>query len=104
MSEQQSGDWRLIKQQNPEFFDAVSAAMYRSDPARINLGCNPDEYDPEAGTVIPRLEFCASEDDVMGVLYEEFCRWFGEGIMPPMEFYKELAAEIWALCLNKNLG
>ena len=55
-----------------------------------------NEYDAEAGTVIPRLQECHSSADVATVLHEEFERWFGEETAGPRDRYLELAAEIWA--------
>jgi hypothetical protein len=48
--------------------------MFLRDPIGINFKTNTDEYDAEAGTVIPRLEKCSSSDDVAIVVHEEFKR------------------------------
>ena len=43
-------------------FDEVSAILFEADPVRINFGNNfgnnTDEYDPETGTILPRLRIC----------------------------------------------
>jgi hypothetical protein len=36
-------------------FTEVSAILFRHDPIGINFEGNTDEYDPEAGTILPRL-------------------------------------------------
>ncbi len=65
-----------VQRNNPELFAAVSAAMFKHDPAGINFGTNADEYECEAATVIPRLAGCQSSDEVLDVLAEELNRWF----------------------------
>lgn len=85
-----------VRQAQPALFAAVSEAMFRHDPVEINYHFNTDEYDAEAGTVIPRLKECHSSADVATVLHEEFERWFGDETAGPRERYLELAVEIWA--------
>jgi hypothetical protein len=85
-----------VQRRHPGLFAAVSGAMFRHDPIGINFGNNTDEYDAEAGTVIPRLSACASADDVEKVLKEEFSRWFGADIAGRAR-YTALAKEVWRL-------
>ncbi len=66
-----------VRRRYPELFAAVSAAMFRHDVIGLNFDTNSDEYDPEAGTVIPRLKDCSSAEDVATVLHEEYSNWFG---------------------------
>jgi hypothetical protein len=47
-----------VRKHYPSLFTAVSEAMFRHDLIGINFESNTDEYDPEAGTVIPRLNTC----------------------------------------------
>jgi hypothetical protein len=89
-----------VRQRHPGLFASVSGAMFRQDPIAINFGSNTDEYDPEAGTVIPRLTDCASVDDVEQVLHEEFTRWFGTDIAGDRARYASLAKEVWRLWLE----
>ena len=86
-----------LRSQDPQFFEAVSKAMFERDPMGINYETNTDEYDGEAGTVIPRLSTCVSVDDVVTVLHEEFTKWFHPSPAGPREKYVELAQDIWAL-------
>lgn len=88
-----------VRQHHPSLFAAVSAAMFRYDPIGVNFESNTDEYDPEAGTVIPRLSTCTSADDVENVLKEEFSRWFGADIAGRAQ-YTALAEEIWRLWIE----
>lgn len=85
------------RQRHPALFAAVSEAMFRHDPIGINFGNNTDEYDAEAGTVIPRLSRCASAADVELVLHEEFVRWFGADTAGDRARYTALAVEVWRL-------
>jgi hypothetical protein len=87
----------LVRKKDPQFFAAVSNAMFQRDPIGINFKTNTDEYDAEAGTVIPRLNECSSSDEVATVLHQEFSRWFGTDTAGDRARYVELAKDIWAL-------
>jgi hypothetical protein len=60
----------------------------------INFEDNTDEYDPEVGTILPRLRDCRSPEQVRRVTYEEFLRWFGGGVGDEQK-YGAIAQEIW---------
>jgi hypothetical protein len=77
-------------------FDDLSAALFQDDPVGINFESNTNEYEPEVGTILPRLKNCASVADVKQVLLEEFRHWFGADA-PPAERIENLAAEVWRL-------
>ena len=98
---------RVARQQmratSPEFFAAVSKLMFEYDPILINCGENTDEYDPEAGSVIPRLRHCTSADDVTTVVYEEFQHWFGKETAGERDCYASLAKDIWELWQHDSL-
>ena len=87
----------LVRKSDPKLFAAVSNAMFQRDPIRISFQTNTDEYDPEAGTVIPRLKDCSSSEDVATVLHQEFLRWFGVETAGDRTRYVELSKDIWAL-------
>ena len=87
---------------DPELFKKVSMAMLRADPIRINFGYNLDEYDPEAGTVIPRLKECENASHVTTILHEEFIAWFDPDIAGPREKYEDLAKLIWKIWNNRQ--
>ena len=88
---------RLAKQAYRELFEATSALLYRHDPIGIAFdNPNADEYAPEAETILPRLGGCASADDVLKVVHEEFVRWFANSA-GSQECYKEIASELWTL-------
>jgi len=76
-------------------FDSVAALLFRHDPIGIAFdNPNTDEYEPETGTILPRLRGCESASDVRRVVHEEFVRWFGAGTAGPEERYSEIASEI----------
>ena len=84
-------------------FDAVSALLFRHDPVGVAFeNENTDEYDPETGTILPRLRNCRSASDVQRVVHEEFVRWFDAGNAGPEERYALIASEIWELCTSRG--
>jgi hypothetical protein len=74
----------------------LSALLFQEDPIGIKFEDNPDEYDLEAGTIVPRLKDCHSVEDVRAVVHEEFVRWFDEETAGPPERYARIAARIWS--------
>jgi hypothetical protein len=88
---------RRLKAQYGALFDSMAALLYRHDPIGINFDDNKDEYEPEAGTILPRLSGCRSAEDVLQVVHEEFVRWFDRGTAGPPEHYEKIASEVWQL-------
>jgi len=86
-----------LKEQYGELYDSVAALLFRHDPVGIRSRHNPDEYEPEVGTILPRLRACRSEADVCRVVHEEFVCWFDVGTAGPPERYAPIADEIWHL-------
>ena len=86
-----------VKRRYGKLFDEVAAALFQADPVGINFGSNADEYDPEAGTIIPRLRECQSAGDVRRVTHEEFVRWVGAETTGPELRYEKVAHQIWRL-------
>src|ERR1700686_3982009 len=84
-----------IKRKYGELFCAVSAALFEDDPIGINFESNTDEYEPEAGTIIPRLHSASSVQDVETIVYEEFNRWFGAGDAGLKSGYESVSRRIW---------
>lgn len=91
---------KALKKQYGELYDCVAAALFEDDPIGINFEENTDEYEPEAGTIIPRLTQAQSVQDVVAIVHEEFCRWFGAEDAGPIEKYKNVASKIWELWLE----
>lgn len=89
---------------NGEVFDQLCDIFFRYDPVGIGYFDNIDEYEPEAETILPRLETTKSIEDVKIIIYEEFMRWFNDG-EPSEEFgskeiYDKISEEVWALIKN----
>ncbi len=81
-------------------FDEVSAALFAADPIGVNVGRNTHEYDPEAGTILPRLQDAHSADDVQVIVYEEFCRRLDRAKVGEIGRYEEVSEIIWEVWLN----
>ena len=80
---------------------AVERAINDADPIGLLAGGAPsDEYASEIGTTIPLLANAQRPDDVTGVLYGEFSRWFGEGTAGPRPAYEAPARQIWDALLE----
>lgn len=90
--------WRRnrVKKQFEGFFAEASAILYRHDPTGINFGDNTYEYDPEAGTILPRLSGCRSAADVQKIVFKEFCKWFNPETAGDETRYEAIAADLWA--------
>jgi hypothetical protein len=86
---------RRLKVRYGKLFDDVAALLFRHDPVNINFETNRDEYEPEVGTILPRLRNCVSAEDVCRVTHEEFVRWFGAESAGTEQHYAKIAAEIW---------
>lgn len=84
-----------LKAEYRELFDEVAALLFRHDPVGINFDDNTDEYEPEVGTILPRLRSCHSAEDVRRVVHQEFTRWFDADIVGSEHHYDKIAKEIW---------
>jgi hypothetical protein len=78
-----------------ELFASVSAILFKADLFGINFESNTDEYDPEVGTIVPRLSQAKSVCDVELIVHEEFCRWFGVEELFSDSRYRDVAEQIW---------
>jgi hypothetical protein len=74
--------------------------LFEADPVGINFEINTDEYEPEVGTIIPRLGSARSAEDVQAIICEEFRRWFGADATWPREKYAAVSQKIWTLWLK----
>jgi hypothetical protein len=60
---------RQLKAEYGELFSSITALLFQYDPVGVNFEVNPDEYQTETGTILPRLRTCESSDDVQRVVY-----------------------------------
>lgn len=77
--------------------DAVCALLAEQDPMDIMYGGNPREYEPEALSIVERMESAASGLDlssVLAIVHEEFCRWFNRELAGPPERLSGIASEV----------
>ncbi len=95
---------RRLKTEYGDLYDSTAALLFRHDPIAITLGNINimDEYEPEVGTILPRLRTCHSADDVCRIVHEEFVRWFSASIAGPQERYGQIAREIWDVWQRTN--
>ena len=84
-----------LKSQYGTAYQRLSSILFAEDPIGINFETNTDEYEPEVGTILPRLRGCDSIADVRGVVHEEFVRWFGLDTAGDPEHYQDLAKRVW---------
>jgi len=87
---------QAVQHDYPALFSELSAAFFEVDPVGINFDTNIDEYDPEVGTVLPRLAGAHSVDDVDMILREEFSRWF-DGVSVSRQLLRVLADRVWEI-------
>lgn len=85
-------------------FEKITAALFEADPIGINFESNTDEYDSEAGTIIPRLSSCNSSTDVNQIVFEEFCRWFDAESVGDKKSYEQVSGAIWCIWQDFNAG
>jgi hypothetical protein len=90
---------QLLRSTYGTLFDDIASILFEEDPIGINFETNKDEYEPEVGTILPRLANARSVDDVERILHEEFCRWFDNVDVGPKERYRFAAQKVWLLWL-----
>jgi hypothetical protein len=74
----------------------VDSAIRHDDPmGLLEMGSPSDEYDPEVGSILPRLKEAETEDQLCSIVHEEFLHWFGDPTAGPKEAYRAIAQEIW---------
>ncbi len=84
-----------LRRKYKELYDEVLEILFRHDPIRINFGDNTDEYEPEVGTILPRLKEAHSPEELRRIIHQEFIRWFDENIAGAEEKYTHIAQEVW---------
>lgn len=83
-----------LREKYGSLYDSVAAILFSVDSASINNKTNTDEYEAEAGTILPRLSKANSVEDVEVILIEEFQQWFGIDI-GSRQTYRVAAEKIW---------
>jgi hypothetical protein len=85
----------MVRHKFGSFFTEVSSILFEIDPVGINFETNTDEYEPEVGTILPRLHACKSLDEVRRAIHQEFIQWFGKGTAGIESHYQQAAERIW---------
>ena len=91
-----------LRKAYPTLFAELAAILARHDPVGLTaIGAPQDEYEPEVGTIIPRLRQASNSRDVQHILVEEFDNWFGPET-PKMNAagFLPVAEEVWAAWLR----
>ena len=87
---------KRLKAEYRELYQSLTDILASHDPIGLILdGPNTDEYEPEAGTILPRLKEAKSSNDVLQIVYEEFVDWFGDDTAGEMTDYSHIAADMW---------
>ncbi len=86
---------RRLKSAYGQLYSTVSEILFRNDPIGFNFDENTDEYEPEVGTILPRLQDCTILMDVRRTIHQEFVRWFDSDIAGPEDKYQRIAEEVW---------
>lgn len=73
----------------------LSEILFREDPIGINFEENTDEYEPEVGTLLPRLRDAGSVADIRKIVHEEFMKRFDAATRGSPEKYQVVAQRLW---------
>ena len=89
---------QLLKRQYQKLFNEVRAVLNRHDPwGLLADGAPQDEYEPEVGTILPRLLQAQSPEEVHRMVAEEFQAWFGPAPALVDARFPTVAADLWEL-------
>lgn len=94
---QASVERQRLKREYVGMFEELAAYLYDQDPMGLNFGINPDEYEAEVGTILPRVLDAESPADIVDVVREEFERWFGPRLRIENATYDDLAEGIFVI-------
>jgi predicted metal-dependent hydrolase len=86
-----------LRRAHPALFAELAEILAEHDPVYLTaIGAPRDEYEPEVGTIIPRLKEASNVIDVRRILVEEFDNWFGveTAKMTPEQFLA-VADDVW---------
>ena len=84
-----------LKREYGVAYQRLSEIFFDEDPIGINFRENTDEYEPEVGSIVPRLRECRSQEDVRRIVHEDFVRWFDVVTAGPAAKYATIANRIW---------
>jgi hypothetical protein len=93
-----------LRAQYQDAYDRLAALLFEHDPIGIGFEDCPDEYEPEVGTILPRLRECSSETECLQVIHEEFCQWFGAETAGSRADYETIAHDVWIMWNEESLN
>ena len=88
-----------LKSQYAGLYEAVSKILLSYDLMVLDCGDNSDEYEPEVGTILPRLRTAQGPKDVARIVSEEFTKWF-DCDAPSHDVFQQAALDIWHAWLD----
>jgi len=94
---------KVLQEENPELFAEVAEILLKHDLIKIDYEVNPDEYEPEAGTIIPRLPDCSNAIEARKVIHAELVKWFDDELAGKEDDYTDLASDIWQAWVNSGM-
>jgi len=84
-------------------FDAVATLLYEEDPMDLVRSHVPkDEYEPEAASILLRMDRSLSDDAMHDLVFQEFCEWFSPSLAGPKHCYRSCAERIRAAYLAQR--
>jgi hypothetical protein len=92
--------WKRLQLEEPTLYAWLLALLSRYDPIGLSaMGAPDDEYAPEVGTILPRLQELervgkCTEGAVRAVLHEEFVHWLGSSTARDEAYYSQIAREV----------
>jgi hypothetical protein len=82
-------------------YDDLLEVLRRHDPLGVGPHLRPNEYMPETGTILARLQDVASADEMLHLVHEEFVRWRGEAAAGDVTRYEPIASDVWQARLRR---
>ena len=83
------------KKRYKRLFSEVRALLNEADPiGLIAMGAPDDEYEPEVGTILPRLPQATSVEECQAIIDSEFDRWFSPEIVGGWKASTSLAEKV----------
>jgi len=93
-----------LKRKYKKLFFELQSILFEHDLMGINFEDNTDEYDPELGTILPRLSSAKNSDDVSKIIFEEFKKWFDADMAEKISknAYNNLGKDMWVAWSKYN--
>lgn len=90
---------RERKRRDRSRYELLEELFFRHDPIRI--AAVRDEYDPEVGLLLPKLDRVRSERELTDEIFVIFQRMFSPEIAGARKSYEPIARDIWQQILKR---